>query len=95
MNSETIYNHHHIFPLLHHHHHQHISIVSLYHHISIVFTSPIVFLLEKLFEFDLSGLRLACVGLSGRKTMGGENTIEMWWWWSENNRNVVVVEGKQ
>ena len=91
MNSETIYNHHHIFSLLHHHH---ISIVSLHHrhHISIVFTSPIVFLLEKLFEFDLSGLRLACVGLSGRKTIGGEKTIEMWCWWSENNRNVVVVE---
>ena len=82
MNSETKYNHHHIFSLLHHHHH---------HHISIVFTSPIVFLLEKLFEFDLSGLRLACVGLSVRKTIEGEKTIEMWCWWSENNRNVMVV----
>ena len=32
-------------------------------------------------------------GLSGRKTIGGVKTIEMWWWWwwRENNRNVVVV----
>ena len=33
-------------------------------------------------------------GLSGRKTIGGVKTIEMWWWWRrKNNTNVVVVEG--
>ena len=38
VNSETIYNHHHILSLPHHHH---ISIVSLHHHhISIVFPPP-------------------------------------------------------
>ena len=76
VNSETIYNHHHILSLLHHHHH-HISIVSLHHHhISIVFPPPppppppphfycfhssYCLLLERLFEFDLSGLSLACL----------------------------------
>ena len=37
--------------------------------------------------------------MSGKKTIGGVKTIEMWWWWEtikmwwgrENNGNVVVV----
>ena len=109
VNSETIYNHHHILSLLHHHHH-HISIVSLHHHhISIVFPPPApppppphfycfhsyCFATRKVIWVWPFWPEVGLFGLSGRKTIGGVKTIEMWWWWRENNRSLVVVKRKQ
>ena len=68
--------------LLHHHHH--------HHHISIVFPPPPHFYcfhssycfpaVNVIWEWPFRP-DFGYFGLSGRKTIEGVKTIEMWWWW--------------